>query len=164
MEEFVICVEGLRKTYSKNVALNGVNLNIHANQLIGLIGANGSGKTTFFKICSGFERATAGKITIFGMDPVKDIRMKEEVIYSIHDLPVGDSYQLKELLKYYDMVYPHFDKDFAEKLLKIFGLSLKRRCRALSQGMKSLVHFTCALATRCKMSGQKNREWRILRG
>lgn len=152
MEEFAICMEGLKKTYHKNVALKGVDLKIHSNELIGLIGANGSGKTTLFKICSGQEMATAGKVTMFGMNPVKDIRMNEEVIYSMHDLPVGGQYQLKDILKFYEMTYPHFDKVFAEKLLSVFGLLLKKKCRALSQGMRSLVHFTCALATRCKVT------------
>ena len=152
MEEFAICMEGLKKTYHKNVALKGVDLKIHSNELIGLIGANGSGKTTFFKICSGLESATDGKITMFGMDPVNDIRMKEEVIYSMHNLPVGGQHRLCDILKFYDMTYPHFDRVFAEKLLSIFGISLKKRCYALSQGMKSLLHFTCALATRCKVT------------
>lgn len=152
MEEFAICIQDLKKTYSKNAALKGINLKIHENELIGLIGANGSGKTTLFKICSGFEAATAGTVTMFGMDPVMDIRMKEEVIYSMHNLPVGGQQRLCDILKFYDMTYPHFDRIFAQKLLELFGLNLKKRCSALSQGMKSLLHFACALATRCKVT------------
>lgn len=152
MEGFAINIDAVKKSYRKNIALDGITVNIHENQLIGLIGANGSGKTTLMKICAGLEEADNGTITMYGKNAAKDIQMGEEVIYTMHDLPVGNQYRIKEILKFYDIAYPHFDRDFCEKMLELFGISLKKTCRTLSQGMKSLVHFSCALATRCKVT------------
>lgn len=152
MEGFAINIDEVKKSYRKNIALDGITVNIHENQIIGLIGANGSGKTTLMKICAGLEEASSGKITMYGMDATKDIRMGEEVIYSMHDLPVGSYYKIAELLKYYDIAYPHFDVTFCQKMLELFGISIKKSCHTLSQGLKSLVHFSCALATRCKVT------------
>jgi len=152
MEEIVIQINDIRKKYRKNTALNGITVNIHENRMIGLVGANGSGKTTLMKICAGLEEKSSGSVLVYGADVSKDIHTCEEVIYSMHDLPVGKQYKIVEILKFYDISYPHFDIKFCKKMLELFGISLKKTCRTLSQGQKSLVHFSCALATRCKVT------------
>ncbi len=152
MEEIAIQIDAVRKKYHKNTALDGITVQIHENRMIGLIGANGSGKTTLLKICAGLEEKTSGNVLVYGADVTKDIAVCEEVIYSMHDLPVGRQYKIGEILKFYDISYPHFDKVFCKRVLELFGISLKKSCRMLSQGQKSLVHFSCALATRCKVT------------
>lgn len=152
MKEYVIRTKNLRKKYRNKTAINGLNLELHRNQIIGLIGANGSGKTTFFKMCVGLEAITGGSIEILGGDAWKDIGIRSEVIYSMHDLPVGDHEKLKNVIRYYAIAYPHFDKEFAEKMVDLFGLPVKKAYKSLSQGMKSLFHFICAMATRCQVT------------
>lgn len=152
MEDIAIQLEAVRKNYRKNTALDGITVKIHENRMIGLIGANGSGKTTLMRICAGLEEKSSGTVLVHGADVTKDICVNEEVIYSMHDLPVGRQYKIEEILKFYDISYPHFDMVFCKKMLELFGISLKKTCRTLSQGQKSLVHFSCALATRCKVT------------
>ena len=152
MEDIAIQLEAVRKNYRKNTALDGITVKIHENRMIGLIGANGSGKTTLMRICAGLEEKSSGTVLVHGADVTKDICVNEEVIYSMHDLPVGRQYKIEEILKFYDISYPHFDMVFCKKMLELFGISLKKTCRILSQGQKSLVHFSCALATRCKVT------------
>ena len=152
MEDIAIQLEAVRKNYRKNTALDGITVKIHENRMIGLIGANGSGKTTLMRICAGLEEKSSGTVLVHGADVTKDICVNEEVIYSMHDLPVGRQYKIEEILKFYDISYPHFDIVFCKKMLELFGISFKKICRALSQGQKSLVHFSCALATRCKVT------------
>lgn len=152
MEDIAIQLEAVRKNYRKNTALDGITVKIHENHMIGLIGANGSGKTTLMRICAGLEEKSSGTVLVYGADVTKDICVNEEVIYSMHDLPVGRQYKIEEILKFYDISYPHFDIVFCKKMLELFGISLKKTCRILSQGQKSLVHFSCALATRCKVT------------
>ena len=152
MEDIAIQLEAVRKNYRKKTALDGITVKIHENRMIGLIGANGSGKTTLMRICAGLEEKSSGTVLVHGADVTKDICVNEEVIYSMHDLPVGRQYKIEEILKFYDISYPHFDMVFCKKMLELFGISLKKTCRTLSQGQKSLVHFSCALATRCKVT------------
>ncbi|MDE5967095.1 MAG: ABC transporter ATP-binding protein [Lachnospiraceae bacterium] len=153
MESYAIVTKNLVKRYraKQRPVLQGLNLELHENQIIGLIGANGSGKTTFFKLCSGALDITEGTIEILGGDGVGDIRIKEEVIYSMHALPL-EGYPVNVVLKCYHISYPHFDLEFARKLLDIFKIPEKKKISALSQGMKSIVHFVCALATRAKVT------------
>lgn len=151
MEEFAVSIDGLKKTYRSHVALNGITVNLNENQLIGLIGANGSGKTTLMKICAGLEGVDSGRIRMFGKD-VRAIAVDGEIIYTMHDLPVGRGYKITEIIKFYKIAYTNFDETFCKKLLELFEIPLKKSCSTLSQGMKSIVHFSCALATRCRLT------------
>lgn len=155
MEEYAIEAESLSMVYDrrKNVkALENIDLRLHKDHIIGLIGANGSGKTTFFKICSGALEPTEGKLQILGGDGIEDLRIKEEIIYSMHNLPVGEFYNVKRIVDCYAIGYPHFDREFAVKLLELFDIPVKKAIKTLSQGMKSIVHFICAMATRAKVT------------
>lgn len=155
MDEYAIVTSDLTVKYKKRNgkhALNKINLNLHKEQLIGLIGANGSGKTTFFKICNGNLDATEGSVNILGGDVTGNLAIREEVIYSMHALPVGDKLNVEDIIENYHMMYPHFDKEFAEKVLELFGVSKKEKLKHLSQGITSVVHFVCALSTRAKLT------------
>lgn len=152
MGEYAIQVNHLQKNYGKKQAIRNLDLELHKDQIIGLIGANGSGKTTFFKMCVGLEEITAGNIRILGGDAWKDMTVRSEVIYSMHDLPVTPTEKLKNILRCYEIGFPHFDREFAMKMMDLFELPVKKSCKQLSQGMKSLFHFVCAMASRCQVT------------
>lgn len=152
MSDYSIQVDHLQKNYGKKQAIRNLDLKLHKDQIIGLIGANGSGKTTFFKMCVGLEGITAGNIRILDGDAWKDMAVRSEVIYSMHDLPVTPTEKLKIIIRCYEIAFPHFDREFALKMMDLFELPLKKSCKQLSQGMKSLFHFVCAMATRCQVT------------
>lgn len=152
MSEYSIQVNQLQKNYGRNQAIRNLNLELHQDQIIGLIGANGSGKTTFFKMCVGLEGITSGSIRILGGDAWKDMAVRSEIIYSMHDLPVLPTEKLKNILRCYEIGFPHFNREFAMKMMDLFELPVKKNCKQLSQGMKSLFHFVCAMASRCQVT------------
>ncbi len=152
MGKYSIQANHLQKNYGKKQAIHNLDLELHRDQIIGLIGANGSGKTTFFKMCVGLEGITAGNIRILDGDARKDLAVRSEVIYSMHDLPVMPGEKLKSILRCYEIAFPHFDLEFAMGMMDLFELPLKKNCKQLSQGMKSLFHFVCAMAARCQVT------------
>jgi len=152
MSEYAIKLSSLNKYYNKTHAIKDLNLNINKDNMIGLIGANGSGKTTFFKLCNGFLEESSGTIEVMGGNPFTDITIKEQMIYSMHDLPVGDYEKLASLIRYYEEAYPTFDIVFANKLIELFHVDKNKAYKKLSQGTKSLFNFICALATRCSVT------------
>ncbi|MDE6566691.1 MAG: hypothetical protein K2K70_03025, partial [Lachnospiraceae bacterium] len=56
------------------------------------------------------------------------------------------------ILRCYEIGFPHFDREFAMKMMDLFDLPIKKSCKQLSQGMKSLFHFVCAMASRCQVT------------
>lgn len=148
----VISTENLCKTYGDNVALKNVNLNINGNELIGLIGTNGSGKTTLMKLLAGLLDKTSGSIHVFGEEPMDNLNILERIVYTYHDLNLPPEQSLKNLLNSYELMYPNFDRVFAEKLMKLFNLNPKSKYKNLSQGMMSLFNFICGLSTRAELT------------
>ncbi|WP_022929393.1 ABC transporter ATP-binding protein [Patulibacter americanus] len=65
-------VEGLRATYGKHVAVDGVDLTVHRGELVALLGTNGAGKTTTMETIEGHREAQGGTVRVLGHDPWKD--------------------------------------------------------------------------------------------
>ena len=71
---------GLKKSYEKTLALNGVNLSIKEGEFFGLLGPNGAGKTTTINILTGLVFREEGSTLVFGKDTVKDFRFTRSKI------------------------------------------------------------------------------------
>ena len=153
MEKYIVEANDISLKYRHNKkALEHFNLKINENQMIGLIGANGSGKTTFFKLCDGLLSNNEGDLKVLGGSVVKDLEVRKEVIYSFNKLPVAQNQKLEQILKMYDYMYDKFDLDFAKKSLEIFEIPLDSKVKNLSTGIESVFHFICAIATRVKLT------------
>src|SRR5580658_4521869 len=66
----VITVRGLRKTYGGRLVVDGLDLDVPAGEIVGLIGANGAGKTTTVECVQGLRRPDGGRMRVLGLDPV----------------------------------------------------------------------------------------------
>jgi ABC-2 type transport system ATP-binding protein len=71
-DDRAIEVEGLRATYGKHVAVDGVDLTVHRGELVALLGTNGAGKTTTMETIEGHREAQGGTVRVLGHDPWKD--------------------------------------------------------------------------------------------
>ncbi|MFI3326410.1 MAG: ABC transporter ATP-binding protein [Clostridia bacterium] len=142
----------LCKAYGKKNVLDGLTFCIEENSITGLIGRNGSGKTTLMKILNGTLPKTSGETLVLGQEPVNNIDVLKNMVYSIHNYPYEENLKLKYILKIYEEMFENFDMDFAKKLLDFFKLEEKMRYKALSLGMKSMFNFSVALATRSKIT------------
>jgi branched-chain amino acid transport system ATP-binding protein len=65
---YLLEARGLSKRFGGVLALDGLDLHVAANEILGLIGPNGSGKTTFFNVVTGLYGADAGSVTFDGAD------------------------------------------------------------------------------------------------
>ena len=66
MNEYVLEIKNLNKSYGKKQALTDVNLNLERGRIVGLLGPNGSGKTTMIKLINGLLTPNSGSITVDG--------------------------------------------------------------------------------------------------
>lgn len=155
MNEYAMEAENVTVQYVKGKrvkALTEFSLKLHKEQLIGLIGANGSGKTTFFKVCSGAIAATTGKISVLEEKVNFNLAMQEELAFCNPELPIKGNLPVRKVLELYAGMYPHFDVAFANKLLDLFGVSGKKRIQELSLGNRAITYFIFTLATRAKVT------------
>jgi ABC-2 type transport system ATP-binding protein len=65
-------VAGLVKTYGARRAVDGLSLTVERGELVALLGPNGAGKTTTIETCEGFRRPDAGRVRVFGLDPIRN--------------------------------------------------------------------------------------------
>src|SRR2546423_822834 len=68
----MIVATGLSKRYRRTTALRDLTVTLPGGGVTALVGPNGAGKSTLLKLCIGFERATAGRINVLGVDPARD--------------------------------------------------------------------------------------------
>ncbi len=148
----VIECNNLTKQFGKKTALDNVNFQIEDNSITGLIGRNGSGKTTFMKLACGILKETSGEVKVLGDIPYDNIKVAKDVIYSFHNYPHPEKQKLKVLRDFYKNLFPNFDDVFASKLMKFYELEGKMKYGSLSQGMKSMFNFSMAMATRSKIT------------
>ena len=99
MNEYVLEIKNLNKSYGKKQALTDVNLNLERGRIVGLLGPNGSGKTTMIKLINGLLTPNSGSITVDGNKIGKDSRIAVSYLPDKTYLPdwikVNDGYAFK---------------------------------------------------------------------
>jgi len=152
--DFTTRIEGLYKTFwlccRKNVrAINNLNLGLEANEKFGLLGFNGSGKTTTFKAITNEILYDSGKISLFGFDTRKQFKfIRNKIGYCPQENPLFDFMKVREILEFYSNLKTCFFP--IEEICKNFGLTkyLDTFCINLSGGNKRKLTFAKAIMNR----------------
>ncbi len=133
--------------YGKTYALNNVSLKLPEHGICGVLGRNGAGKTSLLSLLCAYRKPTSGTISIFGEDPYenKNILPKIAFIYD-NQSEAENAFQVKELLKITASLRPNWDNTYAEKLINLFEVPIKKKMNALSHGMRSAVNVIMGLA------------------
>src|SRR5215218_8325740 len=97
----VVSVEGLWKRYGRHPAVADVSFEVHDREVLGLLGPNGSGKTTILRILTGYLRPSAGSARVAGLDVVRDGRAaRARVGYVPEDAPLYPHMRVSEFLAF----------------------------------------------------------------
>ena len=97
----VVSVEGLWKRYGRHPAVADVSFEVHDREVLGLLGPNGSGKTTILRILTGYLRPTAGTIRIGGVDIVENgHEARKRIGYVQEHAPLYDHMRVREFLAF----------------------------------------------------------------
>lgn len=135
-------VRDLRKVYKPTVALDGISFSIREGEVFGLIGPNGSGKTTTLRILGTLIRPTSGSATVLGIDVVKDPDAVRRLIgYLPEEAGVYNNLTGNDYLQFIGRLYsPTIEgvEDMVKQAAEISGLSerLGDKAGGYSQGMK----------------------------
>jgi ABC-2 type transport system ATP-binding protein len=142
----VIEARGLRKSYGSSRALEDVTFSVAQGRIVGIIGANGAGKTTALKAILGLT-SFKGDLTVLGRNPrtQRDELMRD--VCFIADVAVLPRWlRVSQALDYVQGVHPRFNRARAEEFLRKTDLKMKSRVRELSKGMVTQLHLALILA------------------
>jgi ABC-2 type transport system ATP-binding protein len=149
MDQPVVDVNGLSRSFAHKKALDGVSFRATAGQVYGLVGSNGAGKTTLLKHLLGLLRATEGSVRVFGLDPVRDpVGVLSRVGYLSEERELPEWMSIDELLRYTQAYHPNWDASYARELLETFALDPAKKIKDLSKGMRAQAGLIAAVAYR----------------
>ena len=143
----VVTVRGLRKIYGGRVVVDGIDLDVPAGKIVGLIGSNGAGKTTTVECIQGLRRPDSGRLSVLGLDPLIQADQLRPLIGS----QLQDS-ALPDRLRVSEAVYL-FGGGGGDELLDQFGLTKRRRSAfaSLSGGERQRLFLVLALINRPRL-------------
>lgn len=148
MNDIVIKTTGLAKRYRQSKALDDFSISLESNKIYGLLGRNGAGKTTFLNLLTSRIFANSGNIEIFGKNAVENEEILSKICYMPEKNMFMPKMKVKDILATTSAFYDSFDKTYAEKLCKKFGLAKNKRYNELSRGYESIVRIVIGLASR----------------
>jgi ABC-2 type transport system ATP-binding protein len=142
----VIETRGLRKTFGKTVALDGVDLTVEPGRILGLIGPNGAGKSTALNAILGLTQCQ-GALRVLGRDPWTERDQLMADVCFIADVAVLPRWmRVWQALDYVAGVHPRFDRAKAEGFLGRTNIQRASRVRELSKGMVTQLHLALVMA------------------
>ncbi|MGI6721313.1 MAG: ABC transporter ATP-binding protein [Anaerovoracaceae bacterium] len=140
----ILTCKNLTKYYGPLCAVNNVNLELDAGQITGLLGPNGSGKTTIIKMLTGLLRPTMGSILIDGEEPGTVTKSKVAYLPDRDFLP---SYMnVEQLLEFYSDFYADFDENKADAMLRDLDFSRSMKLKKMSKGTKEKIQLILTMS------------------
>lgn len=136
---------GLTKSYNKMYnALNNLNLTLDRGQIVGLLGPNGSGKTTFIKLINDVLVPTGGEIRIGGMTP--GVATKKIISYLPERTYLDETMKVKDVITYFSDFYDNFSSERAHQMLEDLQIDIDARLKTLSKGTKEKVQLILVMS------------------
>ena len=142
-----IQVAALTKRYGKLTALDKCSFHATRGEVLGLLGPNGSGKTTMLRLLLGFLRADSGQATIDGLDCGRQsVEVHRRLTYLPGDPRLIRKLTGREVLKFFAGLHPASSEKLAFRLAERMELDVSRRVRQMSTGMRQKLALAVALA------------------
>jgi ABC-2 type transport system ATP-binding protein len=135
-----IQTRGLSKNYGDTLALDDLDLEVHAGEVFGFLGPNGAGKTTMIRLLLDVLRPSAGSATVLGLDPRTDgLELRKRVGYLPGDFVVDGRQTSREFLTYLGNLRGGLSASAYEDPAERLGLDVDLRIGSLSKGNRQKV-------------------------
>jgi len=144
----VIRTRGLTKAFGSVRALDGLDMDVPAGSVYGLVGPNGAGKTTLLQHVAGVMRQDAGEVLVDGAPVFENPAVKGRIAYVASEPYSFRQARVSDLRRLHASLEPRFDVARFDELASLFALDEDRLVRSLSKGMRRQLASCLALAQR----------------
>jgi len=141
--------KNLCKSFEEKQILKDINLKIPKGKIIGLLGKNGTGKTTLIKLINDLLTPTSGEILINGKKPGTE--SKEIIAYLPEKTYLDREMKVKDAIKYFEEFYKNFDSEKAKKLLKDLDLDIDTKIAKMSKGMQEKLQLILVMSRNAEL-------------
>ncbi len=145
----IIQIKNLTKSYGTNRVLNNVSFGLEEGNIIGLLGPNGSGKTSLIKILTGLINDYKGEVLVDGNRP--GAKSKSIVAYLPEKTYLANWMTADDAIKYIADFYDDFDLDKAMKMLDTFQLPHKQKAKTMSKGQQEKLQLILVMCRNAKI-------------
>ena len=143
----MIEVEHLVKYFGGRCVLDGIDLTVPRGCIYGLLGRNGSGKTTMIRILLGLEPPTRGRTALLGQDSTRlSAQTHGRIGYVAEGHNLIQNYRVRRLIDLCKGLSLQWDDEFFGRLIETFRLPMDRKVKELSAGMRAELNLALALA------------------
>lgn len=139
----------LYKEFDNKQILKDINLKIPRGKIIGLLGKNGTGKSTLIKLINDLLTPTSGEILINGEKP--GVKSKEIISYLPERTYLDKEMTIKQVIKYFEEFYKNFDTQKAIKLLKDLNLDINTKISKMSKGMQEKLQLILVMSRNAEL-------------
>ena len=140
----IIKCNHLYKTFDNKEILRDVNLSIPKGKIIGLLGKNGTGKTTLIKLINDLLTPTSGEILVNGKKP--GVESKRIISYLPERTYLDKNMKVEQILTFFEEFYDNFNKEKAIKLLKDLDLDINLKVSKMSKGMQEKLQLILVMS------------------
>ena len=146
--ENILEVKNIEKTYPNDgFKLNKVNFDVPKGSIVGIIGENGSGKTTTLNLILGLKSKDGGSAKIFGREfNIDDIDTKEKIGVAFDEIYLPSNLNAKEISKIYKSIYQGWDENYFYSSLSNFGIDNGKKIGDYSKGMQKMLSIVIAMS------------------
>lgn len=148
----MIELRGLTVRYDDTVAVDDVSLDLPSGVIYGLLGRNGSGKTSLLSALASYRKPSAGSVRVDGAEAFENPAVMHATTFIRDTLDVNVQDRIRRVLRLAAWLRPGWDGDYAAKLLDLFQLDPGKRVSALSRGQKSALGVVLGLAARAPLT------------
>ncbi|MDR1550357.1 MAG: ABC transporter ATP-binding protein [Hungatella sp.] len=149
MNQELITARGLTKIYSSRPALDHIDLTVGRGRIVGLLGPNGSGKTTFIKLLCGLLQPTSGTLEVNGNAP--GVETKSVISYLPDRMYFADWMKACDLTDFFADFYVDFDRAKALEMFGALGIRPSDRLKTMSKGTKEKVQLALIMSRKAQL-------------
>jgi ABC-2 type transport system ATP-binding protein len=135
--------------FGSKIAIDNINLEIKKGKFIGLLGPNGSGKTTFIKLCNNLLTPTSGELLIGGYKP--GVETKKIVSYLPEKTYLNDWMKVSQIIDFFKDFYEDFNAEKAYDMLKRLHINPNDKLKTMSKGTKEKVQLILVMSREAEL-------------